>query len=73
MVSVQIQVPEIFLYNFNGKVPAENINISPTFLKKNGSTPASFSFIFGLFRQTSLQLLQQIHVKNVHPVYGVGI
>ena len=28
------------------------------------------SFIFGLFKQTSLQILQQI---NVHPVYGAGI
>ena len=40
------------------------------FLKKNGPTPASFSFIFGLFKQT-LQFLQ--YVKNVHPVYGAGI
>ena len=41
----------------------------------NGSTPASFSFIFGLFKQTIL-FLQQINVKkcqNVHPVYGAGI
>ena len=28
------------------------------------------SFIFGLFNQT---FLQQIYVKNVHPVYGAGI
>ena len=28
------------------------------------------SFIFGLFKQTSLQFLQQIHVKNVHLVDG---
>ena len=34
------------------------------FLKKNGPTPASFSFIFGLFKQTSLQFLQQIYVKK---------
>ena len=43
-----------------------NINI---FLK-NGPTPASFSFIFGLFKQT-IQFLQQINAKkcpNVHPV-----
>ena len=32
---------------------------------KNGQTPASFSFIFGLFKQTSLQLLQQIYVKKM--------
>ena len=42
-------------------------------LLKNGQTPASFSFIFGLFKQTSLQFLQQILWKNVHPVYGAGI
>ena len=42
------------------------------FLKKNGPTPASFSLILGLFKQT-LQFLQQIYVKNVHPVYGAGI
>ena len=32
---------------------------------KNGPTSASFSFIFGLFKQTLLQFLQQINVKNV--------
>ena len=37
---------------------------------KNGLTPASFLIIFGLFKQT---ILQQIKVKNVHPVYGAGI
>ena len=36
-----------------------------------GLTPASFSFIFGLLKQT-LQFLQQIYVKNVHPVYSAG-
>ena len=30
-------------------------------------------FIFGSFKQTPLQFLQQIYVKNVHPVYGAGI
>ena len=42
---------------------------------KNGPTPASFSYILGLFKQTSLKFLQQINVKkcHVHPVYGVGI
>ena len=44
------------------------------FLKKNGPTLASFSFIFGLFKQT-IQFLQQINVKkyHVHPVSGAGI
>ena len=32
-----------------------------------------FSFVFGLFNQISLQILQQIYVKNVHLVYGAGI
>ena len=31
------------------------------------------SFIFGLFKQASLQILQQINVKNVNPVYSAGI
>ena len=35
----------------------------------NGPTPASFLFIFCLFKQT-LPFLQQIEMKNVHPVYG---
>ena len=33
------------------------------FFLKNGPTPASFSFIFGIFKQTSLQFLQQIYTK----------
>ena len=36
---------------------------------KNGPTPASFLFIFGLSKQT-IQFLQQI---NVHLVYAIGI
>ena len=32
-----------------------------------------FFIYFRLFKQTSLQFLQQIYVKNVHPVYGAGI
>ena len=39
---------------------------------KNGPTSASFSFIFGLSKQT-IQYLQQINVKNVLSVYGIGI
>ena len=39
----------------------------------NGPSPAPFSFIFGLFIQISIQFLQQINVKNIHPVYGSGI
>ena len=46
----------------------------PLFLLKNGPTSASFSFIFGLFKQT-IQFLQQINVKkcHVHPVSSAGI
>ena len=42
------------------------------FFQKNGPTPASFLLIFSLFNQ-AIQFLQQINVKNVHPVYGAGI
>ena len=39
-----------------------------------GQPQPLLSFIFGLFKQTSLlQFLQQIYVKNVHPVYGARI
>ena len=39
---------------------------------KNGPSPASFSFIF-VFSNKHHNFLQQIHVKNVHPVYGAEI
>ena len=39
------------------------------FLKKNGPTPASFSFIFGLFKQASLQFLQQIYAEKMSIQY----
>ena len=32
----------------------------------------TFSFIFGLFKQ-SIQFLQQINLKIFHPVYSAGI
>ena len=48
----------------------QSSELSVVFFLKNGPTPTSFSFIFGLFKQT-LQFLQ--YVKNVHPVYGAGI
>ena len=41
-------------------------------LFKNGPSPASFLFIFDLYKQT-LNVLQQYNEKNVHPVSGVGI
>ena len=64
-------------YNSCGNVAFEhmckvNFYFLPTvlgiFLKKNGPTPTSFLFIFGLFKQTSSQFLQPIYVKIVHPV-----
>ena len=33
----------------------------------------TFLFIFGLFQTNINTILQQINVKNVHPVYGNGI
>ena len=44
------------------------IRFSVVFFKKW----ASFSFTFGLFKQT-IQFLKQINAKNVHPVNGAGI
>ena len=35
--------------------------------------PGLFFIYFRLFKQISIQFLQQINVKNVHPVYGAGI
>ena len=39
---------------------------SPYFLLKMGQPRPLLSFIFGLFKQTSLQFLQQMCVKNGH-------
>ena len=39
----------------------------------NGPSPASFSFIFGLFQTNINTILQQINVKNVHSFCGTGI
>ena len=38
-----------------------------------GQRRTLLSFIFSLLKQTSLQILQQINVKKVRPVYGAGI
>ena len=43
----------------------------PFYLIKMGP-PCLFLIYFGLFKQT-LQFLQQIDVKKVHPVYGAGV
>ena len=53
----------------NRKDKCRNFNV----FFKNWPTPASFSFIFGLFQTNIITILQQIYVKNVHPVYGAGI
>ena len=29
--------------------------------------------VFNLFFKQTIQILQQIYVKNVHPLYGAGI
>ena len=40
-----------------------NLKFGSNVLLKNGPTSASFSFMFGLFKQT-IQFLEQINVKN---------
>ena len=32
-----------------------------------------FSFLFSVFSNKQYKFLQQMYVKNVHPVYGAGI
>ena len=39
----------------------------------NGPSTASFSFIFGLFKQTLQFSYNNIMLKNVHTVYSAGI
>ena len=62
--------------NILAEILFENIfdGLLVSFLK-NWPTPATFSFIFGLFKQTSIQFLQQINMKKCqfHPVYGAGM
>ena len=48
-----------------------NLSYIITFFK-NRLIPVTFSLIFVFFKETS-QFLQQIYVKNVHPVYSAGI
>ena len=43
-----------------------------SFFKKKLGQPRPLFIYFRRFKHT-LQILQQINVKNVHPVYGVGI
>ena len=37
------------------------------------ANPGLFYSFFSLFKQTSLEFLQQKYVKNFHPVNGAGI
>ena len=64
----------LMLYLFNRAVGRSVGRSVGVFVFLNGPNPASFSFIFGLFKQT-IQLLQYINVKkcHVHIVYGAGI
>ena len=62
-------------YDYLKRSLVANVHLWALHLKRlflNGPTPASFSFIIGLFKQT-MQFLQLINVKNVHLVYGTGI
>ena len=58
-----------------GKISSINCATTTALFLNNGPIPASFSFIFGLFKPTSFQFLQQINVKkcHVHPVYNARI
>ena len=42
-----------------------------TFFKQ--AIPSLFSVYFRLFKKTSLQFLQQMYAKNIHPVYSTGL
>ena len=65
------QIWNYFLDGSEGKEwTASKLSID-CFLKK-WANPASFSFIFGLFKQTSLQFLQQIYVKKMSIQYTVS-
>ena len=57
--------------SLGGQTIEELLNPYQILVFLNGPSSASFSFYFRLFKQT-LQFLQKINVKNVHPVYGAG-
>ena len=57
---------QIFIY-FTHLVPSIDLSVEPIFLLKL----LSFRF-FGLF-QTNITIFTTRNVKNVHPVYNVGI
>ena len=53
------------LYIFN----VNNITYTNPYFLKKWANPCLVFMYFCLFKQ----FLQQIHMKNVHPVYGAGI
>ena len=59
------------ILTYNSKVKGTHWKFV-VFFKKNGPSSASFSFIF-VFVKQELQCLQQIILKNVHPVHCAGI
>ena len=68
-----LQKSTIFQHNFLKVV--NNISISKFLFLEKLPIPASFSFIFDLFKQ-AIHFLQQINVRkcqNVHPDYSTGI
>ena len=58
--------PKIFLGRTYNK------QLLSMFFFKKWANPASFSFIFGLFKQT-IQFLQQINVKNVVSIQNAAL
>ena len=63
------KIYEKVLKKFAIQTPKDTILFS---FFSNRPSPSSFWFIFVFFKHT-LQFLQQIYVKNVHPVYRAGI
>ena len=68
----------ITLDTFSSVIPIPSIEIGvykPVYIFFKWAKPRPLFCIFGLFKQTSFQILQQINVKkcHVHPVYGTRI
>ena len=68
--------PNWVIYNKGAEI-VQTMNSDPGLdfkaLSKMGQTRPLLSFIFGLFKETLSEILQQINMKNVHSVYGAGI
>ena len=62
---------EIFLVGLGQAVGSIRLGGQVIF-KKKWANPSLSLFIYDLF-QTNKTILQQINVKNDHPVYGAGI